>query len=167
MRERLIMTSFGASAKFSAPALALAKAGGSGHGLPRAYHIHAPFEFIGQGLGQGQAPMLMGAEAVRAHARLGEIGQGGGQLLGGPFWPLRRARRGWPGPFAGASAASTGLPVRIMSMARLMPMSRGKRMVPPSMSGTPKRRQNTPNTAVSSITRMSHQQASSRPPATA
>ena len=37
----------------------------------------------------------------------------------------------------------------------------------PSMSGTPQRRQKTPMIASSSTTRMSHQSASSRPPATA
>lgn len=38
---------------------------------------------------------------------------------------------------------------------------------PPSIRGTPQRRQNTPSTASSSATRRSHQRASSRPPATA
>ena len=70
-------------------------------------------------------------------------------------------------PIAAASAASTGRPVRIMSIARLVPIRRGSRTVPPSMRGTPQRRQKTPNTAVSSATRRSHHKASSRPPATA
>ena len=35
-----------------------------------------------------------------------------------------------------------------MSIARLMPIRRGSRTVPPSISGTPQRRQNTPNTAL-------------------
>ena len=39
--------------------------------------------------------------------------------------------------------------------------------VPPSTSGTPQRRQNTPNFAVAEATRMSHHSASSSPPATA
>ncbi len=52
-------------------------------------------------------------------------------------------------------------------MARLAPIRRGSRTVPPSISGTPQRRQNTPNTAVSSATRRSHHSASSSPPATA
>jgi hypothetical protein len=47
------------------------------------------------------------------------------------------------------------------------PTTRGSRTVPPSISGTPHRRQNTPNVAVSATTRRSHQSASSRPPATA
>src|SRR5690606_20781693 len=61
----------------------------------------------------------------------------------------------------------TGRPVRIMSMARLMPISRGRRTVPPSTSGTPHRRQKTPNVASDAATRKSHHSASSRPPATA
>jgi hypothetical protein len=44
---------------------------------------------------------------------------------------------------------------------------RGSRHVPPSINGTPQRRQNTPSTASSSITRRSHHSASSSPPATA
>ena len=52
-------------------------------------------------------------------------------------------------------------------MARPVPTSRGSRTVPPSMSGTPQRRQNTPNVASSATTRRSHQIASSSPPATA
>ncbi len=48
-----------------------------------------------------------------------------------------------------------------------MPIKRGNRTVPPSISGTPNRLQNTPRTAVSSMTRKSHHRASSSPPATA
>ena len=44
---------------------------------------------------------------------------------------------------------------------------RGSRTVPPSISGTPQRRQKTPSTASSSTTRRSHHSASSSPPATA
>ena len=58
-------------------------------------------------------------------------------------------------------------PVRIRSRARPSPTMRGRRTVPPSTRGTPKRRQNTPKTASSAATRRSHQTASSRPPATA
>ena len=84
------------------------------------------------------------------------------------------AARAWPGgtnrltnPIAYASSAGTGRPVRIRSMARLSPISRGSRTVPPSISGTPQRRQNTPSVASDSATRRSHQSANSRPPATA
>ena len=80
-------------------------------------------------------------------------------------WPAGTTRLA--NPNASASRASTARPVRIMSIARLVPMSRGSRTVPPSISGTPHRRQKTPNTAVSSATRRSHHRASSRPPATA
>ena len=66
----------------------------------------------------------------------------------------RRAPRGAP----------TARPVRIMSSARDAPTRRGRRTVPPSMSGTPQRRQKTPKIASSSATRRSHQSASSRPP---
>ena len=44
---------------------------------------------------------------------------------------------------------------------------RASRNVPPSMSGTPHRRQKTPNVADSSTTRRSHHTTSSNPPATA
>src|SRR5438105_4985310 len=52
-------------------------------------------------------------------------------------------------------------------MAREAPIRRGRRTVPRSISGTPKRRQKTPNTAPSAATLRSHQQATSSPPATA
>lgn len=55
-----------------------------------------------------------------------------------------------------ASAAVTGRPVRTRSIARLVPISRGSWTVPPSIKGTPQRRQNTPSTASSSTTRRSH-----------
>src|SRR4051794_21260868 len=54
-----------------------------------------------------------------------------------------------------------------MSSARLCPISRGSRTVPPSISGTPQRRQKTPKTASVAATRRSHHRASSSPPATA
>src|SRR5438552_937659 len=66
-----------------------------------------------------------------------------------------------------ASSPATPRPVRIMSIAWLWPMSRGRRTVPRSTSGTPQRRQKTPKTASVAATRRSHQSASSRPPATA
>jgi hypothetical protein len=43
-----------------------------------------------------------------------------------------------------------------MSIAWLIPMSRGSLTVPPSSSGTPQRRQNTPKTASRDATRKSH-----------
>src|SRR5579875_1686562 len=70
-------------------------------------------------------------------------------------------------PIANASSADTGRPVRIRSSARLSPISLGRRIVPPSTSGTPKRRLKTPKTALRAATRRSHHSASSKPPATA
>jgi len=69
-------------------------------------------------------------------------------------------------PMAHASSAGTGLPAGIRSMARDMPIRRGRRTVPPSMRGTPHRRQKTPNTASDAATRRSAHSASSKPPAT-
>src|SRR5579883_426788 len=80
-------------------------------------------------------------------------------------WPAGTSRLARPQ--SKASRAPTSRPVRIMSSARLWPMSRGSRTVPPSISGTPQRRQKTPNFAVSDATRRSHHRASSSPPATA
>ena len=79
-------------------------------------------------------------------------------------WPAGTTRLARPSERA--SSAATGRPVNTRSSARLWPISRGRRTVPPSISGTPKRRQNTPNTAVVLATRRSHHSASSRPPAT-
>lgn len=56
---------------------------------------------------------------------------------------------------------------RMRSMALACPMRRGRRTVPPSIRGTPHRRQKTPSVAFSSTTRRSHHSASSSPPATA
>ena len=63
--------------------------------------------------------------------------------------------------------ASTSRPVRIISSARPMPTIRGSRWVPPSISGTPKRRSVKPRRASAVATRRSHQSASSSPPASA
>ena len=60
-------------------------------------------------------------------------------------------------PMERASSASTARPVRMRSIALDTPIRRGSRTVPPSINGTPQRRQKTPNTAVSSATRRSHQ----------
>ena len=48
-------------------------------------------------------------------------------------------------PIAPASAASTMRPVRMRSSARPMPTMRGRRCVPPSISGTPQRRSGKPS----------------------
>ena len=70
-------------------------------------------------------------------------------------------------PMRSASSPLTPRPVRMRSSACEWPIRRGRRTVPPSMSGTPQRRQNTPNTASRAATRRSHHSASSSPPATA
>ena len=56
-------------------------------------------------------------------------------------------------------------PVRIRSSARPRPTMRGRRWVPPSISGTPQRRSGKPRVEPSAAIRRSHHSASSRPPA--
>lgn len=70
-------------------------------------------------------------------------------------------------PQSYAYLPETALPVRIMSLARLSPMLLTNLTVPPSISGTPNLLQNTPKTASGCDTIISHQHASSSPPATA
>ena len=70
-------------------------------------------------------------------------------------------------PICSASSPETPRPVRIKSSARPWPIMRGRRTVPRSISGTPKRRLNTPNIASRAAMRRSHHNASSSPPATA
>ena len=109
------------------------------------------------------------------------VGRSGGPSAGSPAGRPRAARR-VPRPPRGTCPArrpgsrvpsrtprprATGRPVRIRSRARPSPTIWVSRTVPPSMSGTPQRRQKTPNTASASTTRRSHHRASSRPPATA
>ena len=70
-------------------------------------------------------------------------------------------------PISLALCAFTSFPVMIISIALDIPISFGNRTVPPSISGTPNLRQNTPNFAVLSAIRISHHSANSNPPATA
>ena len=84
-----------------------------------------------------------------------------------PLAPCPAARPGWPAPSPALRRRRPARPVRIRSSARPSPTMRGKPHRPPSISGTPHRRQNTPSTASDSTTRRSHHSASSRPPATA
>lgn len=102
-----------------------------------------------------------------------------------PFFTTRFAI-----PSSKASLALTGLPVRIMSKARLRPINAGKRTtlkikkafiasfvsfklfhkftpVPPSIKGTPNLLQKTPKIEDSSTTLKSQASANSKPPATA
>ena len=75
--------------------------------------------------------------------------------------------RRFANPIRNASSPDTGRPVRTMSSALLWPIRRGSRTVPPSINGTPQRRQKTPNFASWAATRRSHHNDSSSPPATA
>ena len=153
-------------AEVAAAALAGGEAGGAGArlGLQRR---HAASCFVDQRLGDLEAPLLVGRAAVGAQAGLRELARAARPA------PSPRPAPGLAGtsrlarPQSKASRAPTSRPVRIMSRARLWPIRRGRRTVPPSIRGTPQRRQNTPNLALSDATRMSHHSASSRPPATA
>ena len=68
-------------------------------------------------------------------------------------------------PMRSASSTSTMRPLRRRSSARPLPTIRGSRCVPPSISGTPKRRSVKPKRALGVATRRSHHSASSKPPA--
>ncbi len=156
----------GLRSELAVPARATGEARRARHRLARDHGGHAQLELAGErGVG-GQRPLLERAAAVGAQTLLREGRQARGERLGFlralPDGTTRLAR-----PQSSASRAGTARPVRIMSAARDAPMSRGSRTVPPSISGTPQRRQKTPKVASSSATRRSHQRASSRPPATA
>jgi hypothetical protein len=111
------------------------------------------------------APRTMAALAVRT-----AIGRVGGDLL--------RQRHGAPSrsaggttystrPIASASCASTVRPVRIISIARGMPMRRDRRWVPPLPGIRPRLTSPNEKVAVSAANTMSHSRASSTPPPTA
>ena len=124
-------------------------------------------ELVGHRRVERQVPLLVGGPAVHAHAGLRAAararGRGATAVASASPGSVSRLAR----PMRSASSPSTPRPVRMRSSAWDWPMSRGRRTVPPSMSGTPQRRQNTPNTASRAATRRSHQIASSSPPATA
>ncbi len=124
-------------------------------------------ELDGERLALGQPLLLERRQPVLAQALLRERGKLVGERAGGVAAPARRARPARPARCARPPRAPTARPVRIRSSARPRPISRGSRTVPPSISGTPKRRQKTPSTASRSATRRSHHSASSSPPATA
>ena len=123
-------------------------------------------ELRGQRGGLVQAFLVEHRGPVAAQADLRERGELGREFLGRDQGLAGRDDAiGEPdGRRLGRVDGASG---QIMSIARLVPMSRGSRTVPPSISGTPQRRQKTPNTPVSSAIRRSHHKASSRPPATA
>ena len=115
------------------------KALGAGLGLARGNRHHAEAKLVDHRGLPAQSPLLERRQPVGRRQRWG----------GGPA-PRERTRRraprparpaGWPGPCASASSPDTPRPVRIRSIAWLCPISRGRRTVPRSMSGTPKRRQ--------------------------
>ena len=68
-------------------------------------------------------------------------------------------------PNRSASSTSITRPEITRSSARPLPTIRGSRCVPPSISGTPKRRSVKPKRALGVATRRSHHSASSKPPA--
>ena len=78
--------------------------------------------------------------AVGEHRVLREAGERLGDLEGALEVAAGRDDLGHAARCASASSASTMRPVRIMSSARPRPTMRGSRWVPPSISGTPKRR---------------------------
>ena len=117
-------------------------------GLRRGQAVESPAGLGDQGLGVGQAPLREGRPAVVAHAGLGECGQLVGPGHGARSRAVPSGTTRLTRPMARASSAPTARPVRMRSRARPWPISRGSRTVPPSMSGTPKRRQNTPKVAL-------------------
>ena len=123
-------------------------------------------EFAGQRRLLREAVLLQHGQAVLRRHVCGKAARDRpSATAAGRLSPLGTTRL--TSPIRSASVASTGRPVKIRSIARLVPIRRGRRTVPPSIRGTPQRRQNTPNTASCSATRRSHQRANSRPPATA
>ena len=81
--------------------------------------------------------------------------------------PRRRARPRGRGRSRAASSASSTLPVRISSLARARPTTRGRRCVPPAPGITARRTSGSPSFARADATRRSHASASSSPPPSA
>ena len=81
--------------------------------------------------------------------------------------PGRRARRAWTRPIARRLVRVEDRPVRISSLARARPTTRGRRCVPPAPGVTARRTSGSPSFARSDATRMSHASASSSPPPSA
>jgi hypothetical protein len=113
------------------------EAGRAGSGV-RGQRLQSELELAGEGGRLGAAVLLESRAAVVAQAGLGEVGElrasASAAVRAVPGSTTRVAR-----PKPSASAASTGRPVRIMSRARPVPISRGSRTLPPSISGTPHR----------------------------
>ena len=129
-------------------------------------------ERLGAGPGpRSPAPSSSGrpkpSSAARRSASIVSCGKRGERL--GDLQRARRdaSRRHDLGEHAHRSASSASMmrPVRIRSSARPMPTIRGRRCVPPSISGTPQRRSGKPSVEPSVAIRRSHHSASSSPPA--
>ena len=132
----------------------------------RGDHLEPAAHFVGDGVLFLEVPLPQRRQPVGAQAVLRE----GRDLPASAIAcaqasPLPTTRLA--SPMRSASCAPTGRPVRIRSIACEWPISRGRRMVPRSISGTPKRRQKMPKVASSATTRISAHSASSMPPATA
>ena len=117
-------------------------------------------------VGERQRPLLVGGAAGRCAARPAAR-RDLARERDAPRPAPRRWHQAVRRPIAAPRRPETPRPVRIRSSAWLCPSRRVRRIVPPSISGMPQRRQKTPKTASSAATRRSHHAASSRPPATA
>ena len=129
--------------------------------------VQADPGLVGERIGHGHPPLLVASTAGRsacrpAGTRRARRASDTASSRASPGSLSRLAR-----PIDLASSPDTPRPVRIRSRAWDWPIRRGSRTVPPSISGTPHRRQYTPNIASWAATRRSHQIASSSPPATA
>ena len=92
----------------------------------------------------------------------------GGELPGERHAPRRRPSSGATTrstrPIRSASSAPTKRPVKMRSLARAGPTSRGSRCVPPAPGMMPSRISGWPSRALSPATRRSQHSASSQPP---
>ena len=141
--------------------------GRAGERLATGDRLAAADDLVAHRVVLGQVPLLERRQPVVAHAQLRQRGELGRQRHAPRRAPDPGATTRLTRPIRSASTPSTPRPVRIRSVARLWPISRGRRTVPRSTSGTPKRRQYTPSVASDAATRRSHHSASSSPPATA
>ena len=116
------------------------EAGGAGERLAAGDRGPAADRLVAHRRVLGEVPLLERRQPVVAHAHLRQGGE-----LGGQRDAAASASPGRDDPVDEADPlgldAVEPRPVRIRSMARLWPISRGRRTVPRSTSGTPKRRQ--------------------------
>ena len=97
----------------------------------------------------GEVPLLVGRQPVRAQAASAGARRARARAPRRPSSAPPGSTTRLARPMRSASSPETPRPVRIRSSACDWPIRRGRRTVPPSMSGTPQRRQNTPKTASS------------------